>query len=155
MHWWWSGLTRTIQVRILLARRGFESRLVHYFSSLRFWRQVFPSPSSAAIRYVDRPECGDQAHGNKDGSGQVRPVAGQRCSKPISDHDRMEQLADLYAILMTTEHLETAYVRDAVSTDEYAPACAKLIAQYKTIKVAVSFRIPVFFLNWFSIGSCA
>jgi hypothetical protein len=49
----------------------------------------------------------------------------------------MEKLADLYAIVMTTEHLETAYVRDAVTASEYAPASAKLIAQFKIVKEAV------------------
>lgn len=49
---------------------------------------------------------------------------------------RIEKLADLYAILLTTEHLETAYVRDAVTAGDYAPACAKLIAQFKTVKVS-------------------
>ncbi|CEO96083.1 Vacuolar protein sorting-associated protein [Plasmodiophora brassicae] len=51
---------------------------------------------------------------------------------------RIEKLADLYAILLTTEHLETAYVRDAVTAGDYAPACAKLIAQFKTVKDAVA-----------------
>ena len=30
-----------------------------------------------------------------------------------------ENLADLFSIIVTTEHLENAYVRDCVSADEY------------------------------------
>lgn len=41
--------------------------------------------------------------------------------------------ADLYAIFKTTEKLERAYVRDAISSKDYEPACQKLIGQYKTL----------------------
>ena len=39
----------------------------------------------------------------------------------------------MYAIFKTTEKLERAYVRDAVTAKEYEPACQKLIGQYKTL----------------------
>lgn len=42
-------------------------------------------------------------------------------------------LADLFAILKTTEKLERAWTRDLVSAKEYEPLCAKLIAQFKTL----------------------
>ncbi|KDO31768.1 hypothetical protein SPRG_03688 [Saprolegnia parasitica CBS 223.65] len=48
-----------------------------------------------------------------------------------------EDLSDLYAIIKTTEHLETAYVRDAISPDAYTEACTKLISQYKTTETAL------------------
>ena len=41
--------------------------------------------------------------------------------------------ADLYAILKTTEKLERAYVRDAVTAKDYELQCSKLIGQYKTL----------------------
>lgn len=41
--------------------------------------------------------------------------------------------ADLFAIVKTTEKLERAYVRDAVSAKDYEPLCAKLIAQFRTL----------------------
>lgn len=50
-----------------------------------------------------------------------------------SELDKLEEHADLYAILKTTEKLERAYVRDAVSAAEYGPECAKLIAQFRTL----------------------
>lgn len=41
--------------------------------------------------------------------------------------------ADLYAIIKTTEKLERAYVRDAISPQEYEQACDRLIAQFKVL----------------------
>lgn len=50
-------------------------------------------------------------------------------------------MADLYSIFIATENLEKAYIRDAISAEEYpyiflllrySSACYKLIAQYKT-----------------------
>lgn len=40
---------------------------------------------------------------------------------------------DLFAIVKTTEKLERAYVRDAISAKDYEPLCAKLIAQFRTL----------------------
>ena len=41
--------------------------------------------------------------------------------------------ADLFAIVKTTEKLERAYVRDAISAKDYEPLCEKLIAQFRTL----------------------
>lgn len=49
-----------------------------------------------------------------------------------SERDEWDNMRDLYAIVVTIEHLEKAYIRDAISPSEYTPACAKLLAQYKT-----------------------
>jgi ESCRT-I complex subunit VPS28 len=51
-------------------------------------------------------------------------------------------LADLYSLLVTMEHIETAYVRDLISTGDYTPLCAKLIAQYKTLQENLKDEIP-------------
>ena len=51
---------------------------------------------------------------------------------------RDEKLSDLYSIILATEHLESAYVRDAVTASDYGKACSKLIAQFKTLREAVS-----------------
>eukprot|EP00160_Parvularia_atlantis_P016317 Unigene5122_Nuclearia_a/m.15720 Unigene5122_Nuclearia_a/g.15720 ORF Unigene5122_Nuclearia_a/g.15720 Unigene5122_Nuclearia_a/m.15720 type:complete len:226 (-) Unigene5122_Nuclearia_a:95-772(-) len=50
----------------------------------------------------------------------------------IREREKFENQADLYAIIVTTEYLEKAYVRDTVAAAEYTPACSKLIAQFKT-----------------------
>ena len=46
---------------------------------------------------------------------------------------RSAAITDLFAILKSTEKLERAYVRDAISAKEYEPLCSKLIGQYKTL----------------------
>jgi ESCRT-I complex subunit VPS28 len=53
-----------------------------------------------------------------------------------------DNLSDLFAILVATEHLETAYVRDCISNEEYNAACTKLIAQYRTAKEAIRDAVP-------------
>jgi len=52
-----------------------------------------------------------------------------------------DNFADLFSIIVTTERLETAYVRDSITSDEYTSACSKLIAQYRTAKDGLSDKI--------------
>ena len=49
----------------------------------------------------------------------------------------LEDLADLYSIIRTTESLEAAYSRDAITPAEYAEACKRLISQFKTTEAAL------------------
>ncbi|TPX60499.1 hypothetical protein SpCBS45565_g07473 [Spizellomyces sp. 'palustris'] len=58
------------------------------------------------------------------------------------DREKYDNMADLYGILVVTEYLERAYIRDAISAQEYTPACLKLIAQYKTALNLVSDVVP-------------
>mmetsp|Transcript_3029 Transcript_3029/g.7553 ORF Transcript_3029/g.7553 Transcript_3029/m.7553 type:complete len:208 (+) Transcript_3029:165-788(+) len=60
-----------------------------------------------------------------------------RLSEDAKERRRNEDLADLYAIIKATQHLEKAYVRDAVTSDEYTEACQRLIAQFKTTEAAI------------------
>ncbi|KAJ1651246.1 Vacuolar protein-sorting-associated protein 28 [Dispira simplex] len=60
----------------------------------------------------------------------------------LSERERYENMAELYAIIVTMEQLERAYVRDWVPQTEYTPACSKLIAQYKSILNLVGHDVP-------------
>ena len=42
-----------------------------------------------------------------------------------------DNLADLYAIITATEHLERAYANDAITQAEYTRECSKLLSQFK------------------------
>lgn len=53
-----------------------------------------------------------------------------------------ENLSDLYSIILATEHMEKAYVRDSITNDEYTSACKKLIAQYKTQREMLGEQVP-------------
>ena len=58
------------------------------------------------------------------------------------EREMFDNFADLFAIIKTTEKLEKAYVRDAISASEYEPACTKLIAQFKTLKTSLKDSVP-------------
>mmetsp|Transcript_1357 Transcript_1357/g.2164 ORF Transcript_1357/g.2164 Transcript_1357/m.2164 type:complete len:217 (+) Transcript_1357:103-753(+) len=49
------------------------------------------------------------------------------------EQEILENKADLYAIIKTTEKLERAYVKDLISPDAYEKACWRLIAQFKVL----------------------
>ncbi|KAI8907310.1 vacuolar protein sorting-associated [Gorgonomyces haynaldii] len=51
---------------------------------------------------------------------------------PQSERQKYDHLADLYSILVATEHLERLYISDRLAPQDYTPLCLKLIAQYKT-----------------------
>jgi ESCRT-I complex subunit VPS28 len=44
--------------------------------------------------------------------------------------------ANLYAIIMATEHLERAYARDDLTKEEYTTECNKLISQFRLAEKA-------------------
>ena len=54
------------------------------------------------------------------------------------DREHFDQLADLYSLIIATEHLERAYIKATITAKEYnqitryTPMCLQLIAQYKT-----------------------
>ncbi|XP_072957037.1 vacuolar protein sorting-associated protein 28 homolog 1-like [Typha angustifolia] len=58
------------------------------------------------------------------------------------EHEMLDSLADLYAIIKTTEKLEKAYVRDLVSSSEYETECLKLITQFKTLSSSLRDVVP-------------
>ena len=49
-----------------------------------------------------------------------------------SERRLFSELEDFYAIIVATEHLESAFINDLISKDEYNQACSKLIAQFKS-----------------------
>jgi len=72
----------------------------------------------------------------------MRDLPPIKLGKSAKERQWYEQLGDLYSLIVTTEHLETAYVRDAISEQAYTSACLKLIAQYKTLREAMGEQAP-------------
>lgn len=67
-------------------------------------------------------------------AGGLASIDVQHEIDPYDSHkerDALETQADLYAIILATEHLERAYARDAISHQEYSTECKKLIGQFK------------------------
>ncbi|KAI8867088.1 vacuolar protein sorting protein 28 [Ramicandelaber brevisporus] len=58
-----------------------------------------------------------------------------------AERERLESLADLYSIILSLEHLERAFTRDAIDAHEYTPACQRLLTQYKVAFAAVEDHI--------------
>lgn len=49
----------------------------------------------------------------------------------------LEELANLYAIILATEHLERAYSHNTISRDDYTEQCRGLLAQFRLAKLAL------------------
>ena len=65
----------------------------------------------------------DYSEGDQDGTIELYENSRER--------DNYDELANLYAIILATEHLERAYARDAIQPKEYTLQCKKLISQFK------------------------
>lgn len=59
-----------------------------------------------------------------------------------TEKKQLEDMADIYSIIIATEHLEKAFVRDAITDDVYTKSCKKLIAQYKTASESMGNNWP-------------
>ncbi len=59
--------------------------------------------------------------------------------------------ANLYAIIMATEHLERAYAQDCVSNEEYTIECNKLISQFKIAEKALENETTESFMRTFQM----
>jgi ESCRT-I complex subunit VPS28 len=53
------------------------------------------------------------------------------------EREQYDEQANLYAIILATEHLERAYARDAIDPKEYNMQCKKLISQFKLAERAL------------------
>jgi len=58
------------------------------------------------------------------------------------EREKYDNMADLYAIIQTTEHLEKAYIKDSITPKEYTPVCEKLIAQFRTCTNLLKHDVP-------------
>ncbi|BGP50770.1 Vacuolar protein-sorting-associated protein 28 [Rhodotorula kratochvilovae] len=65
-----------------------------------------------------------------------------RLATSNADRERIEELANLYSLVVSLNYLERAYVRDSITASQYAPACTRLLAQYKTIMKLVGDAVP-------------
>jgi len=103
-----------------------------------------PLPYSAPPSYSSNPMTAS----SNGVPGSLPPSTGSIKSSPASssankfditvklytnnrEREMYDNMADLYSIIKTTEALEKAYVRDAITADEYKQNCSKLITQFK------------------------
>ena len=57
--------------------------------------------------------------------------------KSTRERRKYDDMADLYALIKTTEKLEKAFGRDAISSEAYESACLRLISQFKASEGAL------------------
>ncbi|KAJ2775697.1 Vacuolar protein-sorting-associated protein 28 [Coemansia nantahalensis] len=55
-----------------------------------------------------------------------------------AEREVYENMAALYAIILSLEYLERAFARDSTSASEYTAECSKLLVQYKSVSQMVS-----------------
>lgn len=66
-----------------------------------------------------------------------------KLSRNAREREKYDNMADLYAVINTLQHLEKAYIRDCVTPKEYTAACSKLLVQYRAaFKQIQSDEIP-------------
>ena len=56
-----------------------------------------------------------------------------KLSTTTAERTLYESLAEIYAIIVTLDFLETAFIRDSIKESEYTPTCLRLLSQYKTL----------------------
>jgi ESCRT-I complex subunit VPS28 len=54
------------------------------------------------------------------------------------EREAYDEQANLFAIILATEHLERAYARDAISAAEYTEQCKKLLSQFRLAERALA-----------------
>ena len=93
-----------------------------------------PPPAYAAV---------SEAKGGA-GAGAAAPASGFPQHEQIKLWDSVKErrmygeLADLYAVIKTTEALERAFIRDLVDKQKYTEMCQKLIGQFKGAEMGLS-----------------
>eukprot|EP00727_Mastigamoeba_balamuthi_P006577 m51a1_g254 hypothetical protein (265) ;mRNA; f:199758-201032 len=101
-------------------------------------------PAPVAPGYVDhtrQPSIGAPQAATPQ-PAKPEPTEEVRLFTTPRERELCDNLANLYAIVKTTEHLERAYARDSVPADLYTAACAKLIAQFRAARDLVSPVVP-------------
>ena len=56
-----------------------------------------------------------------------------KLSSTAAEREKIDSLAEIYSIIRTIDGLEKAYIKDAVTEQEYTQLCSKLLKQYKSI----------------------
>ena len=89
------------------------------------------NPSSTALNETQSTSAHKSVIVRKGRRGEVKLF------ESTTERRRLEELADLFSIIRTTESIEAAYSRDAITEKEYAEVCFRLISQFKTTESAL------------------
>jgi ESCRT-I complex subunit VPS28 len=67
----------------------------------------------------------------------INPYEEAKLFTSNAERERYESMATLFSIVVSLDALERAYMREGVSEAQYAPACTRLLSQFKTISKLV------------------
>ena len=65
-----------------------------------------------------------------------------------NDKKTMELHADIYSLLLRLDYIEKAFIRDAISQEEYDVWCPKLISQFKTAINLINMDFNEYYLKY-------
>ncbi|KAG0367228.1 hypothetical protein BGZ54_004220 [Gamsiella multidivaricata] len=94
-----------------------------------------PSPSTAT-------SFSSTAFGRGPSNGRVNLDEEIKLTTNNRERAQMDNMADLYSIIVVLEHLEMAYIRSAITHTQYTPECRQLIAQFKTASSLLGDVVP-------------
>jgi ESCRT-I complex subunit VPS28 len=88
--------------------------------------------------YQQHPPHWHQQSSRQHSHAQYRPKSGDvREFDKAKDRNRLQSLADFYAIIRATESIEAAFARDDITPSAYSEACTRLISQFKATESAL------------------
>mmetsp|Transcript_199 Transcript_199/g.389 ORF Transcript_199/g.389 Transcript_199/m.389 type:complete len:247 (+) Transcript_199:129-869(+) len=82
-----------------------------------------------------------------------------RLHKNIKERQQYDRMAEFYAIIKTTEHLENARLSNSIDKEEYARECSSLISQFKDTESVLQRQNIIqdsrTFMSEYGLGDCA
>ena len=66
----------------------------------------------------------------------------------LKQRQEIDAYSELYSIIVTTEHLERAFINASIQPDFYTPSMQTLLSQYKTLVQLTPIVLSDFLLEW-------
>jgi len=113
--------------------------------------EISPSPSSLSSMPPSASiniSLANEEVKARDYKMEMKELPPIRLASTSAERTHYEQSGNLFAIIVAMEHLENAYVKDALNSEDYSKACSQLITQFKTCKEAVNVDVDKFVIEY-------
>jgi len=103
-----------------------------------------PTPSSTqqTSGTTSAPAFGSSSMKGSPASSSFKDPSSVKLFTNNREREMYDNMADLFSIIKTTEALEKAYVKDAITAEEYKQNCTKLIQQFKAAQNLTKDCVP-------------
>eukprot|EP01114_Cavostelium_apophysatum_P008241 TRINITY_DN2059_c0_g2_i2.p1 TRINITY_DN2059_c0_g2~~TRINITY_DN2059_c0_g2_i2.p1 ORF type:complete len:245 (+),score=61.89 TRINITY_DN2059_c0_g2_i2:143-877(+) len=101
-----------------------------------------PYGSSQPPSQWNPPPNNSQSLSSSQSSSKLTTDSAVKLYNNNREREMYDNMADLFSIIKTTEALEKAYVRDAITAEEYKLNCAKLITQFRAAQNLTKDSVP-------------